>query len=192
MSPPQIKGMAGELGHIFWDLPPWIAYVAGFDMGCTIYVANNTDAEKEYAMIGRLYRNETLLSEQAILVYDHTWFKVEPGDFIRLYGALRFDETDAILEVSLVERETEVAADTVSTWLVSPTAAAWPPWPGAPGSPDWSSLLWMMMPIMMMGMMAAAIARPEKEKIVVVTSPEEIRKLLPPEEARKLLPPGRV
>jgi len=46
------------------------------------------------------------------------------------------------------------------------------------------------MPVMMMAMMVA-IARPEKEKVVVVASPEEAKEILPPEEARRLLPPGR-
>ena len=186
--------MAGELGDIFWDLPPWIAYEPGFDLGCTVYVANHTGEEKEYALIGRLYRNEALLSEEAMVVYGHAWFTVAPGDFIRIFWALRFDETHAVLVVSLVDRETEDATDSVSTWLVSPAAAGAlpPPWPGAPGAPaDWSSMLWMMLPIMMMARMGMAIARPEKERIVVVATPEEARRLLQPEEARKLLPPGR-
>ena len=194
MSPPQLRVMAGEMGDIFWDLPPWIIYAPGYDLGCTIYVANHTDEEKEYALMGALYRNGALLSEEALPVYGYTWFKVAAGDFIRIYGALRFDETDADLFVGLIERESNVATDSVSTRLVAPAAAgALPPsWPGAPGTvgADWSAMLWMMMPVMMMAMMVA-IARPGKEKVVVVTTPEEAREILPPEEARRLLPPGR-
>ena len=40
----------GELGDIFWDLPPWIVYSPGYDVGCSIYVANPTEVEKEYAL----------------------------------------------------------------------------------------------------------------------------------------------
>jgi hypothetical protein len=184
MSP--LRVLEGELGDIFWDLPPWITYAPGYDLGCTIYIANHTDEEREYALISALYRDERLLSEEALPVYGHTWFKVEPGDFVRIYGALRFDETDADLFVGLVERESNLPTDSVSTRLVAPAAAgALPPtWPGAPGAPgaDWSSMLGMMMPIMMMGMLAMAIARPKEEKVVVAA---------PPSEERRLLPPGR-
>ena len=99
---PQITVMAGELGDIFWDLGPYIVYSPGFDIGCTIYVANHTDSEKEYALMARLSRNTALIGEEALPVYGQTWFKVDPGDFIRLYGAFRFDETDADLIVSPV------------------------------------------------------------------------------------------
>ena len=38
----QTSVMSGQLGDIFWDLAPWITYEAGNDLGCNIYVANNT------------------------------------------------------------------------------------------------------------------------------------------------------
>jgi hypothetical protein len=179
MSPPELRVMAGELGDIFWDLPSWITYSPGFDLGCTIYVANHTEEEKEYALMGRLIRDDTLISEEALPVYGYAWFKVTPGDFIRLYGALRFDETDVDLTVSLIERETEQVADSVSTRLVAPAAAgALPPtWPGAPGAPgagfDWSSMLMPVVMTALMGMVVVSAVRPAKEK-------EEVR-----------LPPGR-
>ena len=184
---PQITVMGGELGNIFWDLPSWIIYTAGYDLGCTIYVANPTDTEKEYTLMSRLSSNGTVISEEAIKVFGHAWFKVDPEDFIRLRGALRFDGSDVVLSVLLIERETEEVTDSVSTSLVAPAAAALPPaWPGMPGEPgaigfDWSSLLGMMFPIMMLGIVASAV-RPREEKEEVV---------LPAGEERKLLPPGR-
>jgi len=184
---PELRAMAGELGDIFWDLPPWITYSPGFDLGCTIYVANATDSEKEYALMGKLSRNTTLISEESLPVYGYAWFKVAPGDFVRLHGALRFEETDADLTVSLVERESEQVTDSVSTRLVTPTAGALPPaWPGVPGVPgfDWGSLLSMFMPVMMMGVMGMVIVsavKPAKEKEEGLAVKEE----------RKLLPPGR-
>jgi hypothetical protein len=187
MSPPQITVMGGKLGDIFWDLSPWIVYAAGFDLGCRIYVANPTDTEKEYALMARLSSNEMLISEEALPVFGYTWFKVAPGDFVRLQGALRFEESDADLSVLLVERETQQATDSVATRLVAPTAAATaalpPAWPGAPGAEgfDWSSLLMMMFPMMMLGVVASTFRAPEEKK-------EEVA--LPAEE-RKLLPPGR-
>ena len=180
---PQITVMGGELGDIFWDLPPWITYEPGYDMGCSIYVANPTDVEKEYALMARLSQNSTVISEEALPVFGYTWFKVNPGDFIKMHGALRFDETDVDLIVLLVERETEGVTDSVSTRLVSSAAAALPPtWPGAPGTTgagfDWNSLLGMMFPVMMLGMMVP-ILKPREEKKEVASPVREERKLLP-------------
>jgi len=182
---PQITVMGGELGNIFWDLPPWIIYAPGYDLGCTIYVANPTDTEKEYSLISRLSSNETVISEEAVKVFGYAWFKVDPKDFIRLRGALRSDESDVILSVVLVERETEQIADSVSTSLVAPAVSTLPPaWPGTPGTTgttgfDWSSLLGMMFPIMMLGIVASAV-KPGKEKEEVIPTVREERKLLPP------------
>ncbi len=183
---PQSTVMAGKLGDIFWDLPPWLTYTPGFDIGCSIYVANHSDTEKEYALMARLTRDTVVISEEALPVFGYAWFKVEPNDFIKLYGALRFAESDCDLTILLVERETEEITDSVATRLVAPaTAGALPPaWPGAPGGTgtDWAS---MLMPVMMMGMFGIAIVsalKPEEKK-------EETA--LPGREERKLLPPGR-
>ena len=133
---PELTVMGGELGNIFWDLPPWIVYSPGYDLGCTIYVANPTDAEKEYTLMSRLSSNETIISEEAIKVFGFAWFKVDPKDFIKLRGALRSDDSDVILSVVLVERETEQIADSVSTSLVAPAVSTLPPiWPGSPTYP---------------------------------------------------------
>jgi len=182
----EITVMGGELGNIFWDLPPWIVYTAGYDLGCTIYVANPTETEKEYSLISILSSNETIISEEAIKVFGYAWFKVAPKDFVRLRGALRSDETDVVLSVLLVERETEEVADSVFTSLVAPTVSALPPtWPGTPETPgtasfDWSSLMTMMFPIMMLGVVTSSVKpAEEKEKIPVA------------EEEPKQLPVGR-
>ena len=183
---PEITVMGGELGNIFWDLPPWIVYTAGYDLGCTIYVANPTDTEKEYTLMSVLSSNETVLSEEAVKVFGYAWFKVAPKDFIRLRGALRSDETDVVLSVLLVERETEEVADSVFTSLVAPSVSALPPtWPGLPDTSgtttfDWNSLMTMMFPVMMLGVVASAV-KPAEEKEEAVAATEE----------RKLLPPGR-
>ena len=178
--------MGGELGDIFWDLAPWITYEPGYDLGCSIYVANPADTEKEYALMARLTRDTVVISEEVLPVFGYTWFKVAPGDFVRLRGALRFDESDSDLALLLIERETEEVADSVVAVLVSPTTAgALPPsWPGTGTSigtsTDWSSMLMMMLPVMMVGMIGAATPS-EKEK----------KEVAPPVEERKLLPEGR-
>jgi hypothetical protein len=172
--------MSGELGDIFWDLPPAISYVAGLDLGCSIYVANPTETEKEYALIARLYRNETLISEEALPVFGYTWFKVEPGDFVKLNGALRFSESDAVLIVVLVEKATNEETDTVTTQLVPVSTSVLPPWLGGSTTTttDWSSLLGLMLPFLMLGIMAVAL-KPQSEKKEGVSQPKEEKKLLP-------------
>lgn len=164
-----ISVMSGKLGDIFWDLPPWITYAPGFDIGCTIYVANPTAVEKEYALMARLYRGETLVSEESLPVFGYAWFKVAAGDFVRLRGALRYDESDADVSVLLIERETQEVTDSAVTRLVAPQGASSlpPTWPGAPGSSqtgsDWSSLLYMMLPVLMLGMVMVAV-KPKQEE----------------------------
>ncbi len=167
----QSSVMTGSLGDIFWDLAPWIVYSPGLDIGCNIFVANPTDTVKEYALMARLSRETTLLSEEALPVFGHTWFQVEPGDFAVLKGALRFNESNASLTVSLIEHETSETIDSVATSLVAPSTSALPPaWPGVPGNgetgTDWSSMLNAMMPMLMffmLGMVMASALKPAKE-----------------------------
>ena len=177
-----VNVMSGSLGDIFWDLAPWITYEPGYDLGCSIYVANPGDVEKEYTLMARLSREGTVISEEVLPVFGYTWFKVAPGDFIKLRGALRFDESDSELAILLVERETEEVTDSVVTVLVSPASAGVlpPTWPGGTSSAgfDWSSLLYMMVPFMMMGPVMAAV-KPEEQKPAKPVAGKEERKLLP-------------
>lgn len=165
-----MNNLVGELGDIFWDLPPSVTYSPGSELGCTIYVANPTDEEKEYALMSRLSSDETVISEEAVKVYGYAWFKVDPGDFIRLHGALKFDETNCTLSVLLIERTTQEITDFVSTYLVGPAAPTpgWPiGWPGGAGAipMDMSWILAMMMLLMMGGMAVAMFAPKEEEKL---------------------------
>jgi hypothetical protein len=165
----QISVMSGNLGDIFWDLSPLIVYAPGFDLGCNIFVANPTDTAKEYALMARLSRNSTVVSEEALPVFGYTWFKVDPGDFITLKGALRFNESNADLTVSLIERESGEATDAVVTRLIANTTNSLPPsWPGTPGASgtDWSSMLSTMFPMLMfvmLGMVMVSAIRPGRE-----------------------------
>ena len=118
-------------------------------------------------------------------MFGAAWFTVDPGEFIRLQGAFRFDDTDAVLSLLLIERETGEVADDVSSNLVSPEAAAsgWPiGWPGgaAIAPTDYSWLLPLMM-LGMLGIMIAPMLAPEEDRKEGVSAAEE----------RKLLPPGR-
>jgi hypothetical protein len=174
--------MGSDLGDIFWDLAPWIVYEPGYDLGCTICVANPGDTEKEYTLMARLFREGTLISEEALPVFGLSWFTVKPGDLVKLKGALRFDETDAELDLLLVERETEGIADSVVTTLVSPvSASALPPaWPGSgatAGIEDWSTLLALMLPVFMLGMVGAALAPKDEKKEKAITGQEAVKQL---------------
>jgi len=179
-----VNGLSGTLGDIFWDLAPAIVYSSGSELGATIYVANPTEEAKEYALMARLSSDDTVISEESVRVFGAAWFTVDPGEFIRLHGAFRFDDTDAVLSLLLIERETGETADAVSGYLVSPEAAAsgWPiGWPG--GTSVLTSDLSWLMPLMILGigvvgMVAATSGEPEKEK-EIVAAPAAEQKLLP-------------
>jgi len=179
-----VSVMSGSLGDIFWDLAPWITYEPGYDLGCSIYVANPGDTEKEYTLMARLSREGAVISEEVLPVFGYTWFKVAPGDFVRLRGALRFDESDSELAILLVERETEDVADSVVTLLVSPASAGVlpPTWPGTGTSTgtstDWSMMMAMMLPVIMIGTVAAATKSTGDEKKAEPIAVSEERKLL--------------
>ena len=183
----QVTVMAGAKGDIFWDLAPYIVYAPGFDIGCNIYVANPSDTAREYALMARLSRDTTKISEEALPVFGYTWFTVEPHDFIVLKGALRFNESNADLTVSLIERGTEEVADSVATRLIAPSTSALPPaWPGTTTTTtDWTAMLGMMMPVLMMGMFGMVMVSTLKPK------EEKEQPALPVREEKKLLPPGR-
>jgi len=163
----QVTVMSGQKGDIFWDLPSWMAYTSGYDLGCNIYVANPTEIAMEYALMARLVRNGQTLTEEALPVFGYTWFKVDPGDFITLKGALRFNDSDADLTVQLIEKESGAVADAVTTRLITTenTAVLPPAWPGGSGSSgtDWSSLFTTLFPFVMLGIVAAMLLRPQKE-----------------------------
>jgi len=179
--------MGSALGDVFWDLPPWLYYTPGYDLGLSVYVANPTDVEKEYALMARLSRDTTQMSEEALPVFGYTWFKVEPGDLAHLKGALRFSETNAVLTLLLHEKESGDVIDSVATMLVAPGSSALPPaWPGAPGNAgssvfDWTSLMGFILPVLMLGIVASAM-KPKKD---------ETKRLAPAKEVVKQLPLGR-
>jgi hypothetical protein len=176
----QVTVMSGNLGDIFWDLPSWITYASGYDVGGNIYVANPTDTAKEYALMAQLVRNNQTLSEEALPVFGYTWFKVDPGDFITLKGAMRFSESDADLTVQLIEKESGEVTDAVSTRLVAMTTAALPPaWPGSPGSSngDWTSLLNTLFPFLLLGIVAVVMLKPQAEKKRIESPKEQKEKL---------------
>lgn len=171
-----MSDLSGTLGDIFWDLPAAVSYPAGSELGCTIYVANPTDVPRDYCLIARLYSDSTLVSEEAITVYGHTWFTVDAGDFVSLHGAMRFEDSDVLLSLDLIERETGEVANSVKTNLISTygVPANWPTGPTIAGM-DLSSLMMLIMMIVI-GTMAISNMSEEEEKPMETSS----QKALPP------------
>jgi len=169
----QLGAMAGAKGDIFWDLAPWITYVAGYDLGCIIYVANPSNQAQEYALLAHLASGTTVISEEALPVFGYTKFTVDPGDFVELDGALRFVSSNAVLTVNLINPDTGEVIDSVATTLIAPSTAsaalppAWPGTSGTPGNTDWSSLLSSMMPVLMLvmlGVVMVSALKPREER----------------------------
>jgi len=159
-----MAGSSEVKGDVFWDLPPWIAYIAGTDLGFSLYVANPTDAAKEYALISNLSQDNTVLSEESIKVFGYAWFTVEPGDWVRLHGSLRLEDTNCLLTVLLVEKETEEVVDSVSTYLRTPTTSALPPaWPGSGTTVVTTDWLGLIYPLMLLGLIGAMIVPAAKD-----------------------------
>ncbi|MCX8126560.1 MAG: hypothetical protein N3E40_05430, partial [Dehalococcoidia bacterium] len=74
---------------------------------------------------------------------------------------LRFSESNAELKISLIERETNEATDSVSTYLITPNAggggAVLPPGWGGGTAVSWNSMLNMMMPLVIVFMMGTML-----------------------------------
>ena len=156
-------------GDVFWDLSPWIYYIAGTDLGFALYVANPTDTAKEYALISNLSQNGTVISEESIKVFGYAWFTVEGGDWVRLRGSLRLEETNCLLTIVLVEKDTEEVVDSVATYLQMPSTAALPPgWPISTTpvqTTDWTGILLPFMTLGLVGaMVTSMIKAPEERK----------------------------
>lgn len=163
------NGLAGSKGDIFWNLPSTITYLAGQELGCTIYVANPTDEPREYCLMAELLSEEQVVSEESIIVHGYSWFEVDANDFVKLLGALSFNFTNVLLVIQLIEKESNEVTDSVTTYLVAPTAAQWPPgWPGAPGvigGVDWLQFIMMLLFMVMVVIMVKSIAPKEEKKL---------------------------
>ena len=158
--------LASDIGDIFWDLEPITTYVAGIQIGLAIYVANPSAIDRQYALLSRLVDADgRVLLEESIVVHGLAWFTVEAGEYVELQAELLFDVTNAILNVVLVERSTDTEVDTVSAYLVSPTASQLPPgFGGGVGGIDWMPLIMMMLMIPIMGMLSGSEEDKRKRK----------------------------
>jgi hypothetical protein len=149
------------LGDVFWSLQPALVYVAGTEIPVTIYVANPTDEDREYALSARIQREGRTVIEYPIRIDDLVWFPVEKQNAIRLPGSLRLGYTDSALVLELYERQSNQVVDSVSAALTSAGTQALPGLPGLPPVPTptepstdmFSSIFTVMMVMVMMTMM---------------------------------------
>ena len=154
------------LGDVFWDLPSALYYEPGAEIGATVYVANPTEEPHEYSLRTKLIRDTTVLSEEPVTVHGYAWFPVDAGDFIGMFGAFSFDETDCLVSLELVERETEEVVDTAETYLMPlPRAPAWP-LPGMPGVTviDMSNWLMVFLMLALLGVTVVGLLKPKEKK----------------------------
>lgn len=165
----QMSVMSGARGDIFWNLAPWIVYAAGYDLGCTLKIANPGDQTQEYALMAELTSGATIISEESLPVFGHAKFTVDPGDFIELEGALRFNSSNAVFTVKLMDPDTGEVIDSVATMLMAPstsTASLPPAWPSttSTGNLDWGSLLEWMLPVVMLAVVGMILISALKQK----------------------------
>ncbi len=168
---PQQLPLSSELGDIFWGMAPYVTYIAGAEIGVTIYVANPSDEDKEYSLLARLHdANGQLILEEAIPIYGYAWFPVSAGDFVKIQAELQYEVSNVILTVVLVERSTGTEVNSVSTYLIAPIASQVPPAWGGTGVTtgfDMSSMMMFMMMIMMMAMVTSSFKGNNKEQKVI-------------------------
>lgn len=156
----------GKYGDLFWDVAPSMVYTAGAEFHARIYVANITDVDRQYMLMATVSREDQALSEFPVTVDGASWFTVEANNVVSLPGAMTVDYTDAVLTLSLYERESNEATDSVFTVLGSQGTQYFPQLPGLPqlpaGAADMMSpltTLIMLVVVMMMlsGMMKGAV-----------------------------------
>ncbi len=167
---PQQLPLSSELGDIFWNLAPYVTYIAGAEIGVTIFVANPSDADKEYTLLARLHDPYgQLVLEESIPIFGYAWFPVTAGDFEKIQAELSYEVSNVILSVTLVERVTGTEVNTVSSYLVAPMTSQVPPaWggTGTTGGFDLSSMMMFMVMIMMMGMVMSSFKDNDEKKYI--------------------------
>ncbi len=189
---PQQIILASKIGDIFWDLPSYITYIEVTQLGVTIYVANPSDTDREYSLMARLVGADGKeILEEAITVFGFTWFPVEAGQFVKIHAELAYEQSNVILNVMLVERSTGTEVDSVTTYLIRPSAAQLPPFPGGAGiTTDWMNMLMLIMVMGMVGSMVKGKETGEEKKVREAKELKE-RKALASEVAAALRQGGQ-
>jgi len=167
-SPQQALG--GVYGDVFWNLLPSMAYVAGAELPCIVYVANPTDEDREYMLALTVSSAGSVITKYPVRVDEVTGFPVDANSVISLPGALVVGYSDVALTMSLYEKEENEVVDTVSTALTTagtsglPTLPEFPELPGLPpvGGIDLNSMLNMMILLVVVVMMMKMMTKVTK------------------------------
>lgn len=122
----------GNHGDLFWNVPPSMVYAAGTEFHARIYVANTTEADREYMLMATVSREGQVLSEFPVTVDGAAWFSVGAGDVVGLPGAMTVDYSDVTLTLNLHERVTGEVTDSVTSALVSQESQSYPLLPALP------------------------------------------------------------
>jgi len=154
----------GEYGDLFWDLAPSMVYAAGTEFHARIYVANITDVDRQYMLMATVSREDQVLSEFPVTVDGAAWFTVEANNVVSLPGAMTVDYSDAVLTLSLYEKESNQVTDSIFTALTSQGTQYFPQLPGLPQLPtgataDMMSPLMTLVVLMMVMMMLSSVMK---------------------------------
>lgn len=96
---------------VFWSLPARTYYLAGTELFCYISVANLSGEDRRYMLLLRSYRDGVVITEETVRVNGLAWFEVPAHDRVTVDGAFALGETNVLLELNLVEQETQQAVD---------------------------------------------------------------------------------
>lgn len=103
---------------VFWNLPAIVGYRTGTELPCSISVANLDGRERLFMLkVRTLDSAGRVITEDIILVNGMSWFEVDGGDRQDIDGTLILEETDVLLGLFLVEKETSSEIDAAYTFL---------------------------------------------------------------------------
>jgi len=132
--------LSSAKGDLFWDMFPYVYYIPGSEMFCSIFVVNPGDEDREYLLMARVSSSETVISEDALKVNGNAWFAVDAEEKVSLQGCLVLEESDVTLDILLYEKESGEVVDQVTTHLVEPKPIA-----------DANQLLAAVLPMLLLG-----------------------------------------
>lgn len=96
---------------VFWSLPARTYYLPGTELFCLISVANLTGVDRRYMLLLRSYRDSVAISEETVKVNGLAWFEVPAADRVTVDGTFALGESDVLLQLNLVEEETQQVQD---------------------------------------------------------------------------------
>lgn len=107
-------------GDLLWNLPAQVNYRPGTRLPFSLSAVNLEEQERQFMLRTRtLDRLDRVITEDVIVVNGLSWFAVIARDREVVDGSLVLQESDVVLGVFLVERETAQEVAAVYTYLRS-------------------------------------------------------------------------